>query len=71
MLKILVTGAVYMVCLFILVLVSCLMIWVITRLLRWLFPQRFGPKARPVAKKPKKVKKVVRVEDDEDEEEDA
>ena len=71
MLKILVTGAVYMVCLFILVLVSCLMIWVITRLLRWLFPQRFGPKARPTAKKPKKVKKVVRVEDDEDAEEDA
>lgn len=71
MLKILVTGAVYMVCLFILVLVSCLMIWVITRLLRWLFPQRFGPKSRPVAKKPKKVKKVVRVEDDEDAEEDA
>ncbi len=71
MLKILVTGAVYMVCLFILVLVSCLMIWVITRLLRWLFPQRFGPKAGPAAKKPKKVKKVVRVEDDEDEEEDA
>ena len=71
MLKILVTGAVYMVCLFILVLVSCLMIWVITRLLRWLFPQRFGPKARLTAKKPKKVKKVVRVEDDEDAEEDA
>lgn len=71
MLKILVTGAVYMVCLFILVLVSCLMIWVITRLLRWLFPQRFGPKARPVAKKPKKVKKVIRVEDAEDAEEDA
>lgn len=70
MLKILVTGAVYMVCLFILVLVSCLMIWVITRLLRWLFPQRFGPKARP-AKKPKKVKKIVRVGDDEDEEEEA
>ncbi len=69
MLKILVTGAVYMVCLFILVLVSCLMIWVITRLLRWLFPQRFGPKARLVTKKPKKVKKVVRDEDDEDEEE--
>ena len=69
MLKILVTGAIYMICLFILVLVSCLMIWVITRLLRWLFPQRFGPKAKPV-KKPKKVKKVVRVEDDEDEEKD-
>lgn len=71
MLKILVTGAVYMVCLFILVLVSCLMIWVITRLLRWLFPQRFGPKARPAAKTPKKVKKVIRVEDDEDADEDA
>ena len=70
MLKILVTGAVYMICLFILVLVSCLMIWVITRLLRWLFPQRFGLKGKPV-KKLKKVKKVVRVEDDEDEEEEA
>lgn len=69
MLKFLVTGAVYMVCLFILVLACCLMIWVITRLLRWLFPQRFGLKAKPV-KKPKKVKKVVRVEDDEDEEDD-
>ena len=67
MLKVLVTCAVYMVCLFILVLVLCLMIWVIIRLLRWLFPQRFGPKARP----PKKVKKVVRVEDDEDEEDEA
>ena len=52
MLKVLVTCAVYMVCLFILVLVLCLMVWVIIRLLRWLFPQRFGPKAKP-AKKPK------------------
>ena len=65
MLKVLVTCAVYMVCLFILVLVLCLMVWVITRLLRWLFPQRFGPKARPV-KKPKKVKKIVEEEDDEE-----
>lgn len=70
MLKFLVTCAIYIVCLFILVLALCLMIWVIIRLLRWLFPQRFGPKARP-AKKPKKVKKVVRVEDDEEDEEDA
>lgn len=69
MLKVLVTCAVYMVCLFILVLVLCLMVWVIIRLLRWLFPQRFGPKVKPL-KKPKKVKKVVRVEDDEDEEDD-
>ena len=63
------TGAVYMVCLFVLVLAACLMIWVITRLLRWLFPQRFGGKAS--AKKPKKAKKIVRVEEDEDEEEEA
>ena len=68
MLKILVTGAVYMVCLFILVLAACLMIWVITRLLRWLFPQRFGGKA-PAKKPKKKAKKIVRVEEDEDEEE--
>ena len=71
MIKFLVTAAIVLVCLFVLVLVSCLMVWVVMRLLRWLFPQRFGPKARPAAKKPKKVKKVVRVEDDEDEEEDA
>lgn len=68
MLKILVTGAVYMVCLFILVLVSCLMIWVITRLLRWLFPQRFGGKAAPV-KKPKKVKRIVLAEPDDGDDE--
>lgn len=65
MLKVLVTCAVYMVCLFILVLVLCLMVWAIIRLLRWLFPQRFGPKAKPV-KKPKKVKKIVEEEDEED-----
>lgn len=70
MLKILVTGAVYMVCLFVLVLAACLMIWVITRLLRWLFPQRFSGKV-PVKKPKKKAKKIVRVEEDEDEEEEA
>ena len=65
MIQFLVTAAVVLVCVFILVLVSCLMIWVVTRLLRFLFPQRFGPKAVPV-KKPKKVKKVV-VEDEDEE----
>ena len=70
MIKFLVTAAIVLVCLFILVLVSCLMVWVITRLLRWLFPQRFGGKA--LVKKPKKkAKKIVRVEEDEDEEEEA
>lgn len=65
MIKFLVTAAIVLVCVFILVLVLCLMIWVITRLLRWLFPQRFGGKAAPM-KKPKKVKKVVEEEDDKD-----
>ncbi len=64
MIKFLVTAAIVLVCVFILVLVLCLMIWVVTRLLRWLFPQRFGGKAVP-AKKPKKVKKVVEETEDE------
>ena len=63
MIKFLVTAAIVLVCLFILVLVSCLMVWVVMRLLRWLFPQRFGGKAAPV-KKPKKVKKIVLAEPD-------
>lgn len=46
MLKVLVTCAVYMVCLFILVLVLCLMIWVIIRLLRWLFPSALRPQGQ-------------------------
>lgn len=64
MIKFLVTAAIVLVCVFILVLVLCLMIWVVTRLLRWLFPQRFGVKAAPV-KKPKKVKKIVEETEDE------
>lgn len=65
MIKFLVTAAIVLVCLFILVLVSCLMVWVVMRLLRWLFPQRFGGKAAP-AKKPKKAKKAVVEDEDED-----
>lgn len=65
MIKFLVTAAIAMVCLFILVLVSCLMVWVVTRLLRWLFPQRFGGKAAPM-KKPKKIKKVIAEDEDEE-----
>jgi len=41
------------------------MIWVVTRLLRWLFPQRFGGKAAPA----KKVKKVVLAEPDDGDDE--
>ena len=65
MIKFLVTALVVIVCVFIMALLLCLMVWVVTRLLRFLFPQRFGPKAVPV-KKPKKVKKVV-VEDEDEE----
>ena len=65
MIKFLVTAAIVLVCLFILVLVSCLMVWVVMRLLRWLFPQRFGGKAAPM-KKPKKIKKVITEDEDEE-----
>ena len=64
MIKFLVTAAIVLICLFILVLVSCLMVWVVMRLLRWLFPQRFGGRAAPV-KKPKKVKKTAEEVEDE------
>lgn len=65
MIKFLVTAAIVLVCLFILVLVSCLMVWVVMRLLRWLFPQRFGGRATPM-KKPKKIKKVIAEDEDEE-----
>lgn len=65
MIKFLVTAAIVLVCLFILVLVSCLMVWVVMRLLRWLFPQRFGGRAAPM-KKPKKIKKVIAEDEDEE-----
>lgn len=68
MIKFLVTAAIVLVCVFILVLVLCLMIWVVTRLLRWLFPQRFGIKPSPV-KKSKKVKKIVLAEPDDGDDE--
>ena len=51
MIKFLVTAAIVLICLFILVLVSCLMVWVVTRLLCWLFPQRFGSKTAPMKKR--------------------
>lgn len=65
MIKFLVTALIVIVCVFILVLMLCVMVWAVTRLLRFLFPQRFGPgKAAP--KKPKKkVKRIVEEEGDE------
>lgn len=66
MIKFLVTALIVIVCVFVMALMLCVMVWAVTRLLRFLFPQRFGPgKAAP--KKPKKkVKKIVE-EDDEEE----
>ncbi len=65
MIKFLVTAVIVLICLFLMALMLCLMTWVITRLLRFLFPQRFAPKAS--AKKPKKKKPApVVVEEDED-----
>ena len=66
MIKFLVTAVIVLICLFLMALMLCLMIWVITRLLRFLFPQRFGLKA-PATKKPKKKKPApVIVEEDEE-----
>lgn len=56
MIKFLVTAVIVLICLFLMALMVCLMTWVITRLLRFLFPQRFGPKASAPLKKPKKKK---------------
>lgn len=55
MIKFLVTAVIVLICLFLMALMVCLMTWVITRLLRFLFPQRFRPAPAP-AKKPKKKK---------------
>ena len=52
MIKFLVTAAIVLACVFVLVLVSCLMVWVVMRLLRWLFPQRFRTPEQPRKPKP-------------------
>lgn len=63
MIQFLVMAVVALICLFIMSLLLCLMIWVVTRLLRFLFPQRFRPAP---AKKPVKKKKPVPMEEDEE-----
>lgn len=52
MIKFLVTAAIVLVCLFVLVLMCCLMVWVVARLLRFLFPQRFGGRPCQKSKSP-------------------
>ena len=64
MVKFLVTSVVVLICLFLMALLLCLIVWVITRLLRFLFPQRFRSQA-PTKKKKKKPSPVVTEEDEE------
>lgn len=64
MVKFLVTSVVVLICLFLMALLLCLMVWVITRLLRFLFPQRFRSQA-PTKKKKKKPAPAVTEEDEE------
>ncbi len=64
MVKFLVTSVVVLICLFLIALLLCLMVWVITRLLRFLFPQRFRSQA-PTKKKKKKPSPAVTEEDEE------
>lgn len=58
MIKFLVTAVIVLICVFLMALMLCLMIWVITRLLRFLFPGRFRP-APSVLKKKKKNKVIA------------
>ena len=64
MVQFLVTSVVVLICLFLMALLLCLMVWVITRLLRFLFPQRFRSQA-PTKKKKKKPSPAVTEEDEE------
>lgn len=64
MVKFLVTSVVVLICLFLMALLLCLMVWVITRLLRFLFPRRFRSQA-PTKKKKKKPSPAVTEEDEE------
>ena len=64
MVKCLVTSVVVLICLFLVALLLGLMVWVITRLLRFLFPQRFRSQA-PTKKKKKKPSPAVTEEDEE------
>ena len=58
MIKFLVTAGIVLICVFLMPLMVCLMVWIITRLLRFLFPQRFRP-AAPTGKKKPKTKAAV------------
>lgn len=65
MVKFLVTSVVVLICLFLMALLLCLMVWVITRLLWFLFPQRFRSAQAPAKRKKKKSSPAVTEEDEE------
>lgn len=54
MIQFLVTAVIVVIALFILALLLCLMVWVVTKLLRFLFPQRFNVSKTKKDKKDKK-----------------
>lgn len=68
MIQFLVTAVFVVICLFALALILCLMIWVVTRLLRFLFPDRFyaGSASAPKNTKDKKKAKKTSSEKVED-----
>lgn len=79
MIKFLVTAVIVLICVFLMALMVCLMVWIITRLLRFLFPQRFRlaaptgkkkPKAKAAVSKSKKPRSVVGYVDEEADDED-
>lgn len=55
MIKFLVYAVVVVICLFLLALMLCLMVWVVTKLLRFLFPEKYSA-GSPKLKKDKKQK---------------
>ena len=62
MIQFLVTAVIVVICLFLLAVLLCLMIWVITKLLRFLFPSKFGSIELKKKKEPKKAS-AQRMED--------
>lgn len=79
MIKFLVTAVIVLICVFLMALMVCLMVWIITRLLRFLFPQRFRlaaptgkkkPKTKAAVSKSKKPRSVVGYVDEEADDED-
>lgn len=48
MIKFIITAGIVLVCLFIIVLLASLMLWVIVKMFRGLFPEKFSPNAKRI-----------------------